>query len=155
MRVKVQDVDLQRQRVKYLIMKGTTYREDYRVIIDEALPYWQQAVDGVAGDCYLFGRNKKPGTTPVSGDSIAKWWLRNIKQNEELAKLNGGKHITADFYSLKHLHTTEAVEQIGTEAAAALNAETTRMIEQHYDVKNAVRKEETLKKLKTKFNPTK
>lgn len=60
--------------------------------------------------------------------------------------------ITADFYSLKHVHTSEIVDMAGDEAAADHNAHTsTGIVKEIYDVARKKREHEKVKKAGNKF----
>jgi len=79
---------------------------------------------------------------PIQPYQIEKRWYR-------LKKKLG---IEADFYSLKHLHTTEVVELLNEEEAAKHNNHTsTAMVESIYDVRRNERKQGSIKRLTNKF----
>jgi len=74
---------------------------------------------------------------------INKRWYRLVKKQ---------LGITADFYSLKHLHTTEVVEMMGSFQAAMHNGHTsTDMVSQIYDVRRKSREQATIASLDNKF----
>ena len=97
LRLKVGDLDFKNQRIKFLIKKGTHYREVYRPMADVSVKYWQAVVWGAPDDYYIFSRGKKPGPGPIQPFQITKSWNRHI-----ITKL--GINIT--FYKNKHLKMT-------------------------------------------------
>lgn len=143
MRVKVSDVDFDHQRVKYLVKKGKGYREVYRPMKDIAVPFWKEAVAGAAPDMYVFTRLLKPGYTPIQSYQLNKRWIRLVKKR---------LGVTADFYSLKHLNSTETAKKLGISAAALQNAEAEDMIRKHYDVDSESREHDALKRIDNKFS---
>ncbi len=61
-------------------------------------------------------------------------------------------NISADFYSLKHLHTTEVVELLSDIDAAGHNGHrSTAMVVGIYDIKRAERKHDKIKSLNNRF----
>lgn len=74
MRLKVNDVDLKNQRVKYLVKKGKVEEEKYRVIPDIAIKYWEEIIGDAPSDWYVFGKGLQPGPTPIKSYQIHKRW---------------------------------------------------------------------------------
>ena len=143
MRLKVSDVDLANKRFKMVIKKGSSYREVWRNIKDIAIPFWIELMSGSIESDFLFSKGLKPGSTEIQPYQINKRWYRLVKQ-----KLN----IKADFYSLKHLHTTEVVEMLGSKEAAKHNGHTsTAMVSKVYDVKREAREQASITSLPNKF----
>ena len=141
--LKVADVDLHKRRFKLIIKKGVTYKEVWRVIKDIALPYWTELLENSKETDYVFSVGLKPGKNKIQTFQITKRWSRLVKQ-----KLK----IKADFYSLKHLHSTEVSEMIGVKEAALHNGHTsTTMVSQVYDVRREERKNKTVSSLDNKF----
>jgi integrase len=135
--VKKQDVDLQNQRFKIVVKKGLVYNEDYRTIKTIALPLWQQVMNEAKDGQYLFSVGLVPGNKNIRPDQITKRWYRLVKKK---------KGITADFYALKHLHTTEMINSISEQAAALHNGHTsTAMVRSIYDVNRVERKHNKVK----------
>jgi integrase len=142
MKVREQDVDIVNQRFKITIQKDKEYREVWKVIKDIALPFWKQVMSECNREDYLFTKGLKPGKTAIKSYQIGKRWYRHVKK-----KLN----ITADFYSIKHLHTTEVVDLLSDVDAAKHNDHKgTKMVNTVYDVK---RKDRAAGKIKTLNNP--
>src|SRR4030095_17139003 len=109
---------------------------------DSAMPVWTEVMEDCDKGDYLFTRGLKPGRTAIKSYQIGKRWYRHVKK-----KLN----ITADFYSIKHLHTTEVVDLLSDVDAAKHNDHKgTKMVNTVYDVK---RKDRTNGKIKTLNNP--
>ena len=142
MRIRGRDVQLHNQRFRRTIKKGGEIREVWTTIKDVALPYWKEAIAGCAPDDFVFSRGLIPGIKAIRPEQITRRWKRLVKD-----KLG----IEADFYSLKHLNSTETVELAGDQAAADHNAHTTTaMVVNIYDV---AREERTHAKLKKVNNP--
>lgn len=149
LRVELAHVDLKKQRFKALILKGNAYEEVWKVIKDIALPYWQEAVEEASKiksngqPIYLFSRNQKPGLTIINEEQISRRWLERVKHKPELG------NVTADFYSLKHLNSTETKNIGGSSAAAAQNShKSVAMVDTVYDVLREERLWEEQEKLK-------
>jgi integrase len=142
-RLKVSDVDLANQRFKMVIKKGTTYREVWKTIKTIALPFWIELINDSNESDFVFSKGLKPGAIEIQPYQINKRWYRLVKK-----KLN----IKADFYSLKHLHTTEVVELIGAKEAAIHNGHnSTSMVSKVYDVRREIREQVGIASLKNKF----
>lgn len=141
-RLKVGDVDIANGRVKFLIKKGTHYREAYRPIPDVSLKYWIESVGQAPAEWYLFGRGKKPNTIPIKSYQIHKSWYRHIQE-----KLG----IDITFYKVKHLKLTMLSDELGSEVAAMQGNESIEMIERHYNVNSDKNKEKLLKRFKSEF----
>lgn len=76
-------------------------------------------------------------------DPVTRRWEKYVK--DELG-------IAADLYSLKHLNTSETVEQLGEGLAAMHNSHTsTAMVRNVYDVGRESREHEKIKSLKNEF----
>lgn len=111
--VQGQHVDLKRQKVKYLVLKGQSYEWVERTIKDIALPYWRKAMEGCTKDDYVFSKGLRPGARPIRVDQINRRWKRHIKD-----KLG----ITCDFYSLKHLNTDQTAALLDLKTASLHNS---------------------------------
>ena len=136
-----EDVDLPGQRFKTMIKKGKQNREVWRIIQDVALPYWQDLLS-TPGD-FVFSWGLKPGNKQLNFDTITKNWRKWVK-------IPLG--ITAEFYSVKHLATTEMVDELGEDSAVLANAHTSAaMVRTIYDLKNKTRMNENIKGKKSKF----
>jgi len=143
MRLKVSDVDIANKRFKMVIKKGSCYREVWRTIKDIALPFWIELMNVGNENDFLFSKGLVPGSIEIQPYQINKRWYRLVKK-----KLN----IKADFYSLKHLHTTEVVELLGTQEAAKHNGHTSiAMVSKVYDVRRNERESNSLANLDNKF----
>jgi len=143
LRIKLIDVDLPNQRYKVVIRKGRNYKEVWKTIKDIALPYWHTLYNECNSQDYLFSKGLCPGQIPIQPYQITKRWYRLVKK-----KLN----IVADFYSLKHLHTTEVVEMLDEQAAAKHNEHTsTAMVVGIYDVQRVKREHNKIKGLNNGF----
>jgi len=137
LKVKIKDVDLEAQSYKVVVKKGREYREVLKPIKNIALPFWQEAVAGGKPEDYVFSVGLVPGQTSIRPEQVTRRWEEHVKK-----KLG----ITADFYSLKHLNTTEVVEALDEQAAAKLNSHTsTAMVVGVYDVNQNPRKFEKIK----------
>lgn len=139
-------IDLDRQVYKCTIKKGKSRREVERTIKDVALPYWRYFLEGCADDQFVFGTNLLPGAKAMGVDMPTRYWQRYVKDPKT------GLGINVDFYSLKHLHTSEIVDLLDEEAAADMNKHTdTAMVVNIYDVKQKSRQHERLKRAGNEF----
>lgn len=137
------DVELINQRFKVLIKKGKKKRWVWKTIKDIALPFWMEAMKDCSPESYVFGLGFKPAVKKVGSEYFTKHWKRIVK-----VKLG----IDADLYSLKHLNSTEVVDQSGEDTAAELNGHTsTAMVVKIYDVRQGDRKHEKIRKLNNGF----
>jgi integrase len=144
LRLKGSDVDLKKQRIKLLIQKGTSYREVWRTIKTVALPYWMEQMDGCLENHFIFSNGLIPGEVSIQPYQINKRWYRLVKKQLK---------IKADFYSLKHLHTTEVVELLGEMEAARHNGHTSvDMVSKVYDVRKEGRIQQSITNLKNTFS---
>jgi integrase len=143
LRIKAKDVDINNQQFKIILLKGSQYRETFKVIKDLALPYWKELLELSKPDDYLFSKELLPGAVSIQPYQIGKRWYRLVKK-----RLN----IEADFYSLKHLHTTEVSELLNEFEAAKHNSHTsTAMVKRVYDVRSKERANNQLKNLNNSF----
>lgn len=142
--VKVKDVDLQRQRFKVLIKKGRNSHEEWRVIKDIALPFWQELLNGATATDYIFSAGLVPGKNMILREQITRRWYVHVKK-----KLG----IQADFYSLKHLNLDEVAARLDINAAAEMAGHTTPVITlKHYAIGEKQREAERLKKINNQFS---
>lgn len=141
--LKGKDVTLGSSHFVRLVKKGQQYEELDGIIKDIALPLWKEALEGCGPEDYIFSRGLKPGPKSIRVEQISRRWRRSVKK-----KLK----VEADFYSLKHLNTTETAAIAGDEAAAAHNAHKgTAMVVKIYDVGRQDREHEKLKKINNPF----
>jgi integrase len=126
MQVKGKDVDLRAQKFRCVVRKRRMGPvEVEKTIKDIALPYWKEALQDCGTEDYVFSRGLQPGPVAIDPKQISRRWRLWIKK----------AGISADFYSLKHLHTTETVDLLGEKEAAKHNAHTTTaMVVKIYDV---------------------
>jgi integrase len=144
LRLKGCDVDIKKQRIKLLIQKGTSYREVWRTIKTVALPYWMEQMDGCLDNQFVFSNGLIPGELSIQPYQINKRWYRLVKKQLK---------IKADFYSLKHLHTTEVVELLGEIEAARHNGHTSLdMVSKVYDVRKEGRTQQSITNMKNTFS---
>jgi integrase len=133
MRIKVIDVDLPNQRYKVVIKKGGSYHEVWKTIKTIALPYWTEQLKTANPSEFVFSKGLESGDQQIQPYQINKRWYRLVKKKFG---------ITADFYSLKHLHTSEVVELLSDIEAAKHNShKTTTMVNTVYDVNKSKRTE--------------
>lgn len=136
-------IDLQHQTYRCIVKKGKSHREVDRTIKSIAIPFWKGFLQDCPDDHFLFGPYFKHAPAPMGEDSPTKYWKRYVK--DQLG-------INVDFYSLKHLNTTEVVDAISEKAAALLNAHTsTAMVVDIYDVRQKDRQHQKLKEIKNSF----
>ena len=143
LQLKPANVDLLKQQYTCVVKKGKRYRQVERTIKSIALPFWEFFLNGCPDGQFIFGPNFNPGQKPMGEDMPTKYWRKFIKQD-----LN----IDIDFYSLKHLNTTEVVDALDERAAAALNAhQSTAMVIGIYDIKQKHRQHDRIKNINNKF----
>ena len=153
-------VNLEKRTFEVMIKKGDSCRTEFRAININALPLWIEVVKeadelpvgGKDEKLYLFSEGLVPcwRNTPIRQEQISRRWKSHVKD-----KLD----ITADFYPLKHLNTTETVNNefekalnTAREKAAKQNGHTTTaMVRNIYDVKSKDRELEIKKKINNKF----
>jgi len=161
LRVKVKDVDIEKQRYKVLIKKRRVPTIVFKPIKDCILHLWKETIDGAPPEAYVFSDDLSPAVkeNPIRGDQIGKRWLRWVKRDRHEPGSNG-LGIKKDFYDIKHLHTTEIVSKVSEflilqeaqKVAAELNAHTnTKMVDQVYDVDSSKRKIDLFNKLDIAF----
>lgn len=150
MLVQKKDVNLKSQMVKYTILKGNNYHEDERPIPDNAINFWEQALTDAAPNDYLFAKGLKPGPVPICAHQISRRWRTWIKKkvNEKGERIYPD---VADFYSLKHSHSTEVSRQVGRRLAALHNKHTEAILKSSYDIEGKERDMEILKSIEVSF----
>jgi integrase len=154
LRVEPKHVDLKNQRYKALILKGTAYEEVWKVIKTIALPYWEEAMKDAAvfpangKTFYLFSKNQVPGFTMINEEQIGRRWRERVKNKPALG------NVTADFYALKHLNSTETRTLAGAAVAAAQNSHKSEaMVVNIYDVQREERAWQDQERQKQVNNP--
>lgn len=141
-------INLNNQTYRCLIKKRRYYTEVDRTIKTIALPFWKFFLEGCGPDQFLFGPLFQPGNKPIGEGMPTQYWKKYVKSPVK----DGGLDIQVDFYSLKHLNTTELVDQFDEEAAAAQDGHTsTAMVKSIYDVKHLSRQHDRLKKADNAF----
>lgn len=142
-RIKVSDVNLDRQEFKVIIKKGRQVREILRPIKDVALPYWRKQLENAVPDDFAISSTFKPGKFKLQPKKISNKWKEYVK--EDLG-------IDVDFYSLKHLNLDETSTILDAEAAAKMAGHTSPVITlKHYLINEKERELEKLKKVNNKF----
>lgn len=153
MKVQGRNVDLVGQRFKVLIKKRKKWVWVWKTIKDVALSYWVAAMEECGPNDYIFSKGLRPGPKPIRAEQTGRRWRLHIKK-----KLG----IDSRQYDLKHLHTTEVInelEKLKSEltfdpvmAAAEHNSHTSgAMVRKIYDVDNDKREHNKVKGLKTSF----
>jgi integrase len=142
LRVQGEHVDLSRQKVKYLVLKGQSYHWVERTIKDSALPFWQEATKGCKPKEFVFSKGLKPGAKQIRSEQIVRRWRLHVK-----TKLG----ITCDFYSLKHLNTDQTSAILGLEAASAHNSHKSTGITMMYAVNEKERMHDKLRTVSNQF----
>jgi integrase len=141
--IRCKDVNLKEQFYTTIIRKGREYREVRRTIKTIALPFWEEFLKDCQKDQYIFGVDFLPADKAMIPDTITRRWQKVVKK---------GLGIQIDFYSLKHLNTSEIVDQMGDKAAAEQNGHlSTLMVNTIYDVKKDLRQHQQLKEAKNSF----
>lgn len=151
-RIKGKDVKLKLQEYKVTIKKGRETVEVMKPIKDIAMIYWAEIMANCKNEDYLFSEGLKPGAIPINPKQISKRWRVHVKSPKT------GLGIDVDFYGLKHLNTSEVVDNVSEaiiqaqKEAAKLNSHTTpQMVMTVYDTKNKIRKDEHIKSVRNEF----
>src|SRR5690606_6720258 len=88
---------------------------------------------------YIFSYSFSPGPTKIQARQVSNKWRKYVK--DELG-------VTADFYALKHLHTTKVIDLYDRNLAAGINGhKSNAMNDKHYDISHQQRIIETAKKI--------
>jgi integrase len=155
MKVKKEDVDTRNQTVTYTILKGSHYTEERRPIPDDTLPLWKEVLAFAKPGQFLFAKGLVPGDKSIRPEQISRRWRVWVKNRTD----SNGKKLfgdsVADFYSLKHSHSTEVANKVGTRLAAMHNKHTEAILKKNYDVDGENRDMQILKGVKVSFVPEK
>jgi len=152
MTVRMEDVSLTEQYFTAVVNKGRRNAVEVQYTIsDNALPYWQKAVMNAKPGQYLFAKGLQPGSIPISSDQLTRRWKRHVKNYFTMQQ--HGFVVTADWYSIKHMHATEMSDILGTAQAAKHNNESESMIKKHYDTNLELRERQIRKSLNIPFVP--
>ncbi len=136
-------VDLKNQVYKCDIRKGKQHREVLRTIKTIALPFWEEVLEDSNPEDYVFSKGLRPGPIQIRADQITKRWYKYVKKP---------LGITADFYSLKHVNSSEMVDILSEHDAAKLMGHTTTgMVRKIYDTKREDRQHTRIKDVGNKF----
>jgi len=142
-RLKVEDVNIEKQVFKLFIKKGNQQREELRAIKNIALDFWKVQLEGASPDDYVFSSNFRPGKTRTTAKRMGDKWRLYVKE---------GLGIDIDFYSLKHLNLDETSKLLDAEAASKMAGHTSTVITlKHYLVNEEERKMEKLRKVNNDF----
>jgi len=142
-RLKVADVNLDKQFFKLLIKKGSQQREELRAIKNIALDFWNEQLKGSSPGDYIFSSNFKPGRRKTTPKHMSNRWREYVKE---------GLGIDIDFYSLKHLNLDETSDILDAEAAAKMAGHTSTVITlKHYLINEEERKMEKLRRVNNDF----
>lgn len=145
MRLKCKDVDLDKQTFLLTIKKGKDFTEVRKTIKDSALPHWVEVLKNATPEQFVFAKGLQPGEMAISPAQVSRRWKTHVKNEDKL-------NIKADFYSLKHLNTSEMVDALDEQDAAKLNSHTTTaMVRKIYDVKAEKRQHDRLKGVNNKL----
>lgn len=142
LRVRKNDVYLNKQQFKVLVKKGAKKREELRTIKTIALPLWKELYNLATGNQVLFSRKLLPGNKIIRREQITKRWKVHVKD-----KLS----VTGDLYSLKHSaldETTALLSLIEASKQAGHTSIDTTLI---YTVNEQQRRHERLKDLNNPF----
>jgi hypothetical protein len=97
---------------------------------------------------YLFSKNQVPGFTMINEEQIGRRWRERVKNKPALG------NVTADFYALKHLNSTETRTLAGAAVAAAQNSHKSEaMVVNIYDVQREERAWQDQERQKQVNNP--
>jgi integrase len=144
LQLKMADIDLSGQCFTVYTRKGREKlpKPVTHVIKDVALPYWKEYMADAGDGAYLFCRRFLAGKKPLLRSSVSHMWKDIVKD---------GLGITADLYSLKHLHYDEMDALLDTATAAAQAGHTTTAMSKRYAVKQRERQLEQVKKQQNTF----
>lgn len=152
LKVKGKDVDLENQKIKVTVIKGPLRREVEKTLKDLALPFWKIAMEGCGKNQFVFSQGLKPGDKSINPKQVSRRWRTHIKGvKDKDGNIIGGLGVTADFYSLKHLHTDEVSNLLTLEEAGRHNSHTSTSTTMIYAVNEKERQAERLKKLGNEF----
>lgn len=140
MRLKVQDVNLEKQYYIAKVKKGRT-REVVKVIKDVALPYWKEVI-GNHKYGYVFSVGLVPGPKQILADQTTARWAKLVKRD---------LRIKCDMYSLKHTHTDEISEALSLAEAAKHNNHDVATARKFYAINYQLRELEKIKKIQNKL----
>ena len=148
--VKKHHIDIVNHRCKYTVKKGTSVREVWRPIKDVVFNIWMELYKQAADDDYLISEGLVPGKNRIRPEQISRRWTRIVKK---------GMGINVDFYSLKHLNTTEMMDELSlmdhkdpAAEVSKLNGHTSSsMLRKVYDVRYVDRENEKLRKVGNTF----
>jgi site-specific recombinase XerC len=147
--VRAKDVNIAAQEYKVLIRKGRSEREKTKVILKDALPFWEELLKDAKPDDFIFSKNLEPGPKQIRSYQITKRWYRLVKKSDGIKDAEGNViKVTADFYSLKHSLLDSLPEDVAQQMAAHTNAATTAI----YQVNKEKRQRELLKELDLRLN---
>src|SRR5438045_9504876 len=100
-------------------------------------------MEGCGKKDMVFRVDLAPGEKPISPRQAARRWERHIK---------GKLGINVGWYELKHLKATNVTEKLNNiEAMKLTGHKSTKMIDETYDVRKKLRKDDALKSLDDKF----
>ncbi|WP_162944848.1 tyrosine-type recombinase/integrase [Flavisolibacter nicotianae] len=142
LKVKGEHVDLKRQKVRYLVLKGKNYEWVERTIKDIAVPFWQAAMEGCSKGDYVFSKGLQPGASSIRAEQISRRWRKHIK---------GKLGIDCDFYSLKHLNTDQTAALLDLKTASAHNSHKSTKTTLTYAVNERERVHQKLKEVNNSF----
>ncbi len=152
LKVKGKDVDLEKQQIKVTVIKGSSRREVFKTLKDLALPFWKEALTRCHKEDYVFSQGLKPGAVMIDPKQITRRWKTHIKDMKgKDGKPIGGLGITADFYSLKHLHSDQVASLLTLEEAGRHNNHTSTSTTLIYAVNEMERQADRVKKLGNEF----
>lgn len=139
--VQKEDVDLENQRYKATILKGGLYARVWKIITDDALPFWKELMKIAKTKDYIFSKGLVPGPVKINAYQVTRRWKRHVKDK---------MGVTADIYALKHLYSTAVTDAIDQKAAAKMNShKDERMVDEVYDIKRLERKQRKDDELKS------
>ena len=142
-RLKVSDVNLEKQEFKVIVKKGRQVREVLRPIKNIALEYWKTQLEGAKLEEFVFSSNFRPGQFKLQPKAISNKWKEYVKED---------LRIDIDFYSLKHLNLDETSSILDAKAASKMAGHTSTVITlKHYLVNEEERQREKLKKVNNEF----
>ena len=144
-RLKISDVNLERQTATFLIKKRKQWMRVAKPIKNIALPFWEQYLKNFTDpNHYVVSWRLKPGPDQIRTEQITRRWKNWVKKDKDL-------NICADFYALKHLNTDEVSDLVGIEKAQKLNSHTSDRTTRIYAINETAREMEIIKRVGNEF----
>lgn len=145
LRLKVEDVDLDKLTYTSIIRKRKKAARVERAIKIIALPFWERVLTGAQKGDYIFSVGLVPGPQKIREDQISRRWREHVKKKLGIEK---------DFYLLKHTNITEISERSNPKTAGqAAGHVNDRMVKAVYDLNFEDRELDVVRYMDNEFAP--